>query len=183
MVDISTAEIDNNKAQDLGFMLQTLGPSMDMSVTLLILSQIAELKRMPELAEKIRTYKPQPDPLEEQRKQLEIAKLQSEINLNNARAAAQQADAENVKIDSIQNVDGTKHIRDMEKQQAQAQGNQDLEIVKAFSKTRKIGEQAPDLDGAIGYNLSKKALKQIADAKDHYSFGPRDKQFTGNGLV
>ena len=182
-VDISTAEIDNNKAQDLGFMLQTLGPSMDMSVTLLILSQIAELKRMPELAEKIRTYKPQPDPLEEQRKQLEIAKLQSEINLNNARAAAQQADAENVKIDSIQNVDGTKHIRDMEKQQAQAQGNQDLEIVKAFSKTRKIGEQAPDLDGAIGYNLSKKALKQIADAKDHYSFGPRDKQFTGNGLV
>lgn len=182
-VDISTAEIDNNKAQDLGFMLQTLGPSMDTSVTLLILSQIAELKRMPELAEKIRTYKPQPDPFEEQRKQLEIAKLQSEINLNNARAAAQQADAESVKIDSIQNVDGTKHIRDMEKQQAQAQGNQDLEIVKAFSKTRKNGEQAPDLDGAIGYNLSKKALKQIADAKDHYSFGPRDKQFTGNGLV
>lgn len=182
-VDISTAEIDNNKAQDLGFMLQTLGPSMDTSVTLLILSQIAELKRMPELAEKIRTYKPQPDPLEEQRKQLEIAKLQSEINLNNARAANQQADAESVKIDSIQNVDGTKHVRDMEKQQAQAQGNQDLEIVKAFSKTRKNGEQAPDLDGAIGYNLSKEALKQIANAKDHYSFGPRDKQFTGNGLV
>ena len=36
-VDISTAEVDNQKSQDLGFMLQTLGPNMDPKVSMMIL--------------------------------------------------------------------------------------------------------------------------------------------------
>ncbi len=78
-VDISTAEIDNAKAQDLGFMLQTIGPNMDASITNMILGEIADLKRMPALAENIRNFKPQPDPMAEQMKQLELQKVQMEI--------------------------------------------------------------------------------------------------------
>jgi hypothetical protein len=165
MVDISTAEVDNAKAQDLGFMLQTIGPNLDPTLMTEILAQIADLKRMPDLAERLRQWKPQPDPLEELKKQLEVQKLQSEIALNNARAQNQSADAESKEVDTQQNIDGTKHHRELEKQQAQAQGNQDLEIIKGLTKPRKFGETAPNIDAAVGYNLMKGALKDAANAR------------------
>lgn len=92
-VDIATAEVDNEKAQDLGFMLQTLGPNMDPGITMLILSEIADLKRMPSLAEKLRNYQPQPDPMQEQAKQLELQKLQMEVAKLQAEVQKIQAEA------------------------------------------------------------------------------------------
>lgn len=92
-VDIATAEIDNEKAQDLGFMLQTLGPNMDPGITMLILGEIADLKRMPTLAEKLRNYKPEPDPMQEQAKQLELQKLQMEVAKLQAEVQKIQAEA------------------------------------------------------------------------------------------
>lgn len=68
MVDISTAEVDNQKSQDLGFMLQTIGPNTDFGLVQMILADIADLKRMPALAERVRQFKPQPDPLVEKAK-------------------------------------------------------------------------------------------------------------------
>ena len=88
---ISTAESDEAKSQDLGFMLQTLGNNMGMEFTQIILSEIARLKKMPELANKIENYKPQPDPVQQQIQQLEIAKLQAEIA--KLQAEAQEAAA------------------------------------------------------------------------------------------
>lgn len=168
-VDISTAEVDNAKAQDLGFMLQTLGPNMDSSITIMILSEIAELKRMPVLAEKLRTYQPQPDPLAIQEKQLEIeklkaeiAKLQSETMKNQAMAGKTQTEAQGKAIDNALTESGVKHIQEMEKQQAQSRGNQNLEIIKGLLKPIKQGEQAPNIDAAIGYNaISDKIANQI----------------------
>lgn len=92
-VDISTAEVDNQKSQDLGFMLQTIGPNVDQQITLNILAEIADLKRMPKLAHDLRTWQPQPDPVQEQLKQLAVEKaqleneeLRSKIRLNDAQA-------------------------------------------------------------------------------------------------
>lgn len=158
-VDISTSEIDNIKAQDLGFMLQTLGPNMDPSITMMILAEIADLKRMPMLAERLRTWKPQPDPIAEQMKQLElqklqmeVQKLQSEVIHNQARAEKAYAEAEAEGVDTQQNIDGTKHLRELQKQQAQARGNQQLEVTKALLKSHKMDESDPDIEAAIGYN-------------------------------
>lgn len=168
-VDISTAEVDNAKAQDLGFMLQTLGPNMDPSITMMILAEIAELKRMPVLAEKLRNYQPQPDPLVVQEKQLEIeklkaeiAKLQSETMKNQAMAGKTQTEAQGKAIDNALTESGVKHFQEMEKQQAQSRGNQNLEIIKGLLKPLKQGEQAPNIDAAIGYNaISDKIANQI----------------------
>lgn len=158
-VDISTSEIDNIKAQDLGFMLQTLGPNMDPSITMMILAEIADLKRMPMLAERLRTWKPQPDPIAEQMKQLELQKLQMEVEKlrseaihNQARAEKAYAEAEAEGVDTQQNIDGTKHLRELQKQQAQARGNQQLEVTKALLKPHKMDEADPDIEAAIGYN-------------------------------
>lgn len=158
-VDISTTEIDNIKSQDLGFMLQTIGPNIDPMITMMILAEIADLKRMPELAEKLRRWQPQPDPIEEQLKQLEvqkaqleIQKLQSEVQYNQARAQKALAEAEETNIDSQLNLDGTSHARELEKQKAQARGNQALEVTKGLLKARKEGESEPDIEAAIGFN-------------------------------
>ena len=168
-VDISTAEVDNAKAQDLGFMLQTLGPNMDSSITMMILAEIAELKRMPVLAERLRTYQPQPDPLAVEQQQLEIeklkaeiAKLQSETVKNQAMAGKTEAEAQGKAIDNVLTETGVKHTQEMEKQQAQSRGNQNLEIIKGLLKPRKEGEIAPDIDAAIGYNaISDKITNQF----------------------
>lgn len=158
-VDISTAEVDNAKAQDLAFMLQTMGPNMDLSMTIMILAEIAELKRMPELAHKIRTFQPPVDPLEEERKKLEIEKLRLEVEelrtkaaLNKAKAAEAQAKADMLDLDYVEQEGGTKHARDLEKQEGQAEGNKELAVTKALVTPVKKDQKKPNIEAAIGYN-------------------------------
>lgn len=164
-VDISTPEVDQNKAQDLGFMLQTLGPDMDPAMRQMILSEIAKLKRMPELAEKLERYEPKPDPFMEEMKKLEMEKLKKEIekidseiayNMSRAQKAETEADLNNLEF--IEEETGTKHARDMQKIEGQARGNQDLEVTKALVKPGKPEERRPDVEAAIGYNRMSEML-------------------------
>ena len=158
-VDINTAEIDNQKSQDLSFMVQTLGNTVDQTITLSLVAKIAELKRMPDLAHELRTWQPQPDPMEEQLKQLAIQKaqleneeLQSKIALNNAKAKEAASSGDLKDLDYLEQESGTKHARDMEKQKAQSQGNQNLQITKALTTPTKEGETTPNISAAVGYN-------------------------------
>ena len=168
IVDIATAEVDEAKSQDLGFMLQTLGPNMDQSITMMILSEIADLKRMPDLAKQLKNYKPpEPSPLEQKMAELEVAlkeaelqKAQSEIELNKAKAKKEMSIADKTDLEYVEQETGTKHARDMDKQRGQAQGNQDLEITKALTKTMKPEEKRPNVEAAIGYNM-------VSDAKSN----------------
>jgi hypothetical protein len=166
-VDISTAEIDNSKAQDLAFMLQTMGNTVDFGLVKIILVEIARLKRMHFLAEQLLRFEPQVDPLtkalreaEVQRAQKEIEKLDSEIELNKARAYREHNMANKLDLDTTEQETGTKHARDMEKTGGQATANQQLEITKALVKSRKRpdgGETDPDIEAAVGWNeLSKR---------------------------
>ena len=167
-VDISTAEVDNQKAQDLGFMLQTIGPNMDFGMVQMILADIADLKRMPALAERIRRYQPQPDPLVEKAKELEIIKLEKEIEEIVARTEQLKADAQkklaeadHKNLEVVEQETGTKHERDMEKQKGQAEGNQNMLITKALLDKRKNfdgSESRPDVEAAIGWNEMSKRL-------------------------
>lgn len=86
---ISTAEADNEKAQELAFMLQTMGNNMDPEMSRMILADIARLRKMPDLAHRIESYQPQPDPMAIQKAQLELQLLQAQIE--NTRAQAQEA--------------------------------------------------------------------------------------------
>lgn len=169
-VDISTAEVDDQKSKDLGFMIQTIGPVLeDPTVTTRLLSEIATLKRMPELAHYLLNWQPKPDPFKEQMQQmqlqnaqLELQKIQSEILKNEALAAQARSNSDKTNLDFVEQETGTAHARDMEKMKAQAQGNQDLEVTKALLKTQKRpdgGETKPNVASAIGYNT----LTQLGD--------------------
>lgn len=158
-VDISTLEVDNTKSQDLGFMLQTLGPNMDPRISMRLLAEIAELKRMPVLAQELKTWQPQPDPVQQQIQQMTLAKLQMEVQvlqseamLNQAKAQSLTVGASKTHLDMIEQETGTAHARNIIETQAQAKANQELEITKAFLKSRKEGESAPDVSSAIGFN-------------------------------
>ena len=211
-VDIATAEEDNAKSENLAFLLQTIGNTVDQSISMMILSEIADLKRMPQLAERLRTWQPDPQQqqfqqmmqqLQLQNMQLQNQKLQSEIMENQANAQKLGADAqgksvdaqakmveaqmtlpdqvEKIKaeaalkraqwskdqleaqalaLDTQMEVDGTKHRRDVEKMQAQARGNQDLEIMKALGKPQKEGEGSPDIEAMVGFSLTADKLKE-----------------------
>jgi hypothetical protein len=156
-MDISTLEEDNAKAQELAFMLQTIGNSdnVDPGLTMIILRDIARLRKMPELAHKIESYKPEPDPMQEQIQSLNIAKLQAEVeeiqsrtqeNLANAewdraRAGSESAkarqsnsQADKTDLDFVEQESGVTQERQKELQGEQARGNMELERVKSGIK-------------------------------------------------
>ncbi|ANJ20723.1 virion protein [Roseobacter phage RD-1410Ws-07] len=148
-VDISTASVDEQRAQDLGFMLQTIGPDEDPNVRRMILAKISDLKRMPDLAEQIRSYQPQPDPMQVALAEAQLAKLQRDAELDAARTEEARAKAAQI-WQEIEDVDsGEKHRREIQKMGAQARGNRDLEITKALTK----GEAPPqNIEAAVGFN-------------------------------
>lgn len=151
-LSISTAEEDNAKAQELAFMLQTMGPQEDPEMRKMILADIARLRKMPDLAKKIEAYQPQPDPVQQALAQLEIQlkegqirKLFSEVTENEAeayldqakalveqaRAANLQSDTDQRTLDFVEQESGVKQERDLQKQGAQARANAQLEVIKA----------------------------------------------------
>jgi hypothetical protein len=158
IVDISTAEVDNAQAENLSFMLQTMGDTIDMELKLLILAEIARLKRMPELEGKLRNFKPKPDPMQQKLQELEIKKLelecaeiQARTQAHVAKAEKDEATAEKTEIETAALATGESHNRDMEKLQSQSQGNKELTITKALVTPKKEGETKPDVEAAVGY--------------------------------
>lgn len=143
-LSISTAEADEQKARELAFMLQTTGQQFGLDMYKIILAEIADLRKMPELAQQIKEFSPPPDPFaqamqqaELQTVQLENAKLQAEINKINAEAGKTQADALNKgadtdrkNLDYVQEESGVNQERALEKGKAQARGNMELEVLK-----------------------------------------------------
>lgn len=93
-LSISTAEADNQKAEELAFMLQTTAQSMGPAFTQLILSDIARLRKMPDLAKKIAEFQPQADPYTEQMKQLELQLKEAQVRNEAAKGIENQVDSE-----------------------------------------------------------------------------------------
>lgn len=156
IVDISTAEIDDAKAQDLAFMVQTIGPIAGAQAALQLVAEIAELKRMPDVAENLRNFRQEPteeemmlQQLEVQKAELEVMELESRIQMNQANAARARAEAGLTDLNAQEQHQGIKHKRDMEKQKAQSQGNQALAITKELAKSQ--GDDLSNLEAAIGY--------------------------------
>lgn len=157
-LSVSTAESDNQKAEELAYVLQTMGPNLDFHMVKLIMVDIARLRKMPTLAKQIEQYEPQPDPLEQRRQELEIQLLEAQIaqtmanaqqrgsvaNLNAAKMGTEVAKSENIQSNTSRNVldfveqeSGVKQERDIEKQRAQAGSLAELEILKDMLERRR----------------------------------------------
>ncbi|WP_225784519.1 hypothetical protein [Xenophilus sp. Marseille-Q4582] len=166
-LSISSAEEDANKAQQLSFMLQTIGNNMDPEMRNMILSDIARLNKMPDLAKRIENYQPQPDPLLQRKMQLEIELLEAQVEserakaaelsanaiLNQAKTGTEQVKQGNIQSDTdIKNLDfveqesGVKQERELQKQGAQARAQTEMKMIDHGFKQQLQGQKiAADL--------------------------------------
>ena len=162
---------DNEKAQELAFMLQTVGNNLDPAMTQMILADIANLRNMPKLAKQIEEYQPQPDPMVQQMQQLEMKKLEAEIADLNAKAAENTVDVELKKakiateqakarhlgsesdqkdLNFLEQKEGVEHDRDMDKQDSKNQGMLDLKAADAvIAKQEDTDEANEDKPGVV----------------------------------
>lgn len=124
-ISVSTAEDNAAKSQELSFLLQTLGPNEDPTIRRELMADIYELMRMPDKAQKLREYKPEPDPLQEQLKAIEVERLQLENEKLRAEIADKYARAGENEVDRV-----------LKEQKAQ------VEAMKA----RKLGSEADKID-------------------------------------
>lgn len=137
-LSISTPEENKAKADQLAFLMQTLGNNVDFNVTKLMMVELARLNRMPDLARALEDYQPEPDPLAEEERQAAIEKIKAETQeilaraeeastkavLNGAKVPVEQARAENLQGDAdiktqqfVQNETGVSHERALEQQE------------------------------------------------------------------
>lgn len=93
-ISVSTNEDNNVKAQELAFMMQTMGQSMDLGMRNLIMSEIARLHKMPDLAKQLEEYAPQPDPMEQQERMLQLQLLQAQVENERAKGMENQVDVQ-----------------------------------------------------------------------------------------
>lgn len=149
-LSISTAEEDNNKAEQLAFMLQTIGPNSDPDLGKMILADICRLRKMPDLAQKILTYQPQPDPVAQKMQELAVAKLQAEIaamqantqeslakaglvgaktSTEGAKQGHLSASTDKLNLDFVEQEKGVTQERDLQKQGAQAKAQGQLKLI------------------------------------------------------
>jgi hypothetical protein len=92
-LSISTPELDDRKANDLAFILQTLGSSVDYNIKQVMLADIARLKKRPDLAKAIaNTPPPQPTQQELELHQLQVELLKAQIANEQAKAYENQTD-------------------------------------------------------------------------------------------
>ena len=149
-LSISTAEEDNNKAQELAFMLQTMGNNMAPEMSRLILADIARLRKMPDLAKQIEEYQPQPDPIAQKQAELQVALMEAElaekqsiIALNQAKIETEAAKANHLNsqadladLDFVEQESGVKQERDLQKQGAQAQAQAATKVLEQELRKR-----------------------------------------------
>ena len=159
---ISTAEADDAKAQEIAFMLQTMGENMGREVMQMMLAEVAALRKLPDLAKAIEEYSPEPDPVQQQLAELEIAKVQAEIAVMQAEAAETQAKAQvyaakvaveqarakdlegsasNKALDFVNKDTGTAHQQELEKQAIINEGSLANERAKAEGQQAQLREQ------------------------------------------
>lgn len=154
---ISTAEVDNQKAEELAFMIQTLGNTVDFGITKKLLAEAARLRKMPKLAMEIEQFEPQPDPLMVEKTQLEIELLRAQImesqakaqaalstiGLNDGKAQSEQAkankynsEADKTNLDYVEQETGTTHEREKDKVLSQQAMKTQGDLLKEREKSR-----------------------------------------------
>jgi len=79
-LEISTPEKDNETADKLMTLMQTNAANMDPKIAAMHYEKIARLWKMPDLADKVANFKPEPNPVQEQIQQLQLenARLENE---------------------------------------------------------------------------------------------------------
>ena len=150
---ISTAEADNQKAEELAFMLQTTAQAMGPAFSQIILSEIARLRKMPDLAKRIAEYQPEPNPMAQKQSELQLALLEAQVSNERSKAAENTVDVELKKAKTASELATAK----LNKSKADLDDLTFLEREQGIDHNREIEKQQQKVDG----DLMKERLKSI----------------------
>ena len=139
-------------------MLQTMGNTMPPEMSQMILADIAKLRKMPDLAKRIAEYQPQPDPLAQQKAQLELALLQAQVQNETAKG---QENAVDVELKSAKTQTELAKARSMHSDS----DNKDLDFVDKESGARDMREM----------DLESRKHAQNMESKEHDRIANLDK--------
>lgn len=107
---ISTSDDNQAKANELAFLLQTIGNSTSFEFTKMIMIHIARLYRMPALAKSLEEFEPQPDPMQQAMLEAQIRKIMSETMNNEAKAVENQATTAKKEADANLSMAKARHL-------------------------------------------------------------------------
>jgi hypothetical protein len=115
-INVATDVNKQTKIQQYNLMLQqsnAMSGSIPPELMNVIYAKMLDLFDEPAMAEMVRTYKPQPDPMQQQMQQLEMSKLAAEVQDTQASAMYKQTNAqENIK--KLEHMDAEIDSMDME---------------------------------------------------------------------
>ena len=180
-LDVSTAEQDNAKSEELSFILQTLGNNVDPSFSQIVLSEICRLKHMPELAERIANFEPKPDPMQEKLAQLqvelaeaqlqkvraEIQKLGADTQLNTAKAQTEAVNAQVRPMEVQMEMDMNEAKNTLNRALAEKHNLDYLQEIQGIKHKQNMEIQAAQAKAQADKSAQELALK--------YAFGGFDK--------
>jgi len=129
-IEVSTAEDNAAKAQELSFMLQTGQQTMNPEEVRIIRAEIARLQKMPYLAKKIEEFRPEPDPLAIKKAELEIALLEAKVMNERAKGRENEVDVGLKKAKTASELAKTRNINSQS-------DKQDLEFLREESGAAK----------------------------------------------
>lgn len=159
-LSISTSDDNQAKASELAFLLQTNGPNSDPEVMKILMTEIARLYKMPHLAKKIEEYQPQPDPVAEKLKELEVARLEAEIEFTKSRASENMVDMKLKDAKAGTEVAKARNLGSMS-------DNSDLDYLHKFYGINEKRQKERD-EMQNRFDLDREALKALGMGKREY---------------
>lgn len=166
-ITVSTQEDNAARAQELGFLLQTLGSSLPFDITRMIMAEIAKLSKLPTLEKQILEFKQEPDPVQQKMQELQLAKLEAEIQrlkadamnkiassqeneadreekmaqamLKRAQARKAESEADMVDITYLKNDAGIPHQERLELEKLKHEANIEQMLIQVANNDTNIG--------------------------------------------
>lgn len=148
-VGVKSNSESEGKAQQLTFLAQTLGAEADWGIRRIYMIEICRLYGLDSMAMAIQKYEPQPDPLEQKRKELEIAELEARVDKLRKEALYAEKRAEfidvqvdNANLEFVEQSEGVHHARNKDLTQAQAKAQNEGKILQEYIKQKGTLEKA-----------------------------------------
>lgn len=163
-VDVSSTTENFTQAQNLSFLLQTLGNTVDFEVTRPLLVKLARLYHMDDVAMSIQEYAPQPDPVQQELMQLQVEKAKKEIEKISSDIASAQAEAEyfaarSAYIQALADNEDLKYIRSGDG----IEHEEKKDIIREEANAKALAQIARSRDPDIDPQDQRKAAKTIVD--------------------
>lgn len=176
-IQVSTAEDNAAKAQELAFMLQTMGQSLPEEITRMLMVEHLTLNKLPDAARKLEEYKPQPNPQQEEIQKLQIELLRAQVQNEYAKGTENAADTGLKKAKTVT------EIKKAELTGAQSdvtnldfmikdQGIDRQSQLMLESEKHKMNMEAKEFDRIAG--LDQEAFKRMAEKNAKMQTGEQD---------